>query len=137
MLVLAVDSLPAELPRDSSEYFSNQLYPFLERLATSDSNCGLEEQEKHLGPEMFNAMITWNGELTKPFKYIEAMRRGHTATSMKGDKFINEVLRIDGHLFDSGIINQLLDMIEAHHAEYTILNLHSRVNTRELQKASR
>ena len=135
VLVLAVDALPAELPKESSEYFSTQLFPFLEKLATSDSDVSLEEQEKFLGPEMFGAMITWDGKLTSGFKYIEAMKREHTTSvSMKGDN--SEVLKIEGHLFDSGIINQILDLVESHDAEYSILNLHSRVNLPELQHAS-
>eukprot|EP01084_Bolivina_argentea_P276709 472209_1 len=139
ILILAVDSLPAELPRDSSEYFSKTLYPYLERLATSHSNVDINIMEKHLGNEMFNAMITFNGKLTKNFKYISALRREQKMNIIKSNEniIISKLLKIDGHLFDSGIINQILDMIEINNCEYNILNLDSKVNTRQLQKASR
>lgn len=137
VLVLAVDALPAELPLDSSQYFSEALYPFLERLATSDSDIGLEEQEKHLGPEMFDAMITWNGKYTPNYQYIDAMRREQAHKNVTTDNALTRVFKIDGHLFDSGLINQILDLVEAQQAEYTILDLQSKVNTIDLLNTSR
>ena len=135
--MLAVDALPAELPLDSSQHFSELLYPFLERLATSDSTVGLEQQADHLGPEMFNAMITWNGAYTPNYQYIDAMRREHANSNVAADDAVTRVFKIDGHLFDSGLINQILDVVEAQSAEYTILDLQSKVNATDLLNQSR
>eukprot|EP01083_Nonionella_stella_P063764 165725_1 len=136
VLVLAVDSLPAELPLDSSQYFSATLYPYLEQLATSDSDVDIAQQQQHLGAQMFNAMITYDGELTQNFHYIDALRR-ERKNQQETDGTAAQVLRIDGHLFDSGLINQILDLIESHDAQYNILELQSKVNTPQLQRASR
>ncbi|MBN2445833.1 MAG: hypothetical protein JXO22_03865 [Phycisphaerae bacterium] len=73
-VVLAVDFLPAELPIDSSRYFSQALRPFIPALANTDFSRPLEESD--LPPELRRATIVYAGKLAPPFerlaKYVEA-----------------------------------------------------------------
>jgi alpha-aminoadipic semialdehyde synthase len=69
MLVMAVDILPSELPRDASIGFSNALFKFIKPITIADYNRKFEEIE--LPPPIKRAMILHKGEFTPKFKYIE------------------------------------------------------------------
>ncbi|MCF8105657.1 MAG: hypothetical protein K9K64_09250 [Desulfohalobiaceae bacterium] len=69
IVVLAVDNLPAELPNDSSTFFSNQLKGFLPSLLQADLQKPL--QASGLVPEMMRAVIVHRGELTPGYRYLE------------------------------------------------------------------
>jgi alpha-aminoadipic semialdehyde synthase len=66
--VLAVDNLPCEFSRDSSEYFSHAMGPFWESINQMDLNQPLEDSG--LALELQEATIVYNGKLTKKFEYI-------------------------------------------------------------------
>jgi alpha-aminoadipic semialdehyde synthase len=68
-VVLAVDILPAELPREASEEFSSTLSPFLQALA--EANFDVPFSELALPPELLGAVIAHRGELTPDYRYIE------------------------------------------------------------------
>ncbi len=68
-VVLAVDILPSELPREASEYFSQALEPFIPAIADADFSVPLEKL--NLPPEIRRALILYHGELTPEYKYIE------------------------------------------------------------------
>ena len=67
--VVAVDNLPAELPRDATRHFGDSLFPFLPDLANLDRSASFEEL--NLRPELKQAIVVWNGELTPRFRYLE------------------------------------------------------------------
>ncbi len=69
IVLLAVDNLPAELPRDASTFFSNQLKPFLPSLIHAD--FGKPLTESGLDEALQKAAIVYNGKLTPDFKYIK------------------------------------------------------------------
>ncbi len=69
ILIMAVDILPSELPRESSEEFSNALKPFMEAIATADYNMSTELL--NLPDAIKKALILHKGELTEQYKYIE------------------------------------------------------------------
>jgi len=69
-VVLAVDILPAELPRDASEAFSNILMPYIPALAAAD--FGRDFSDLALPPELKRAVIVHRGELTPAYRYLEA-----------------------------------------------------------------
>ena len=77
-VVLAVDILPAELPREASEEFAATLGHFLPALARADFTVPLEKLD--LPPELLRAVIAHRGKLTPDFKYLEA----HLAAAGKG-----------------------------------------------------
>ncbi len=67
-VIMAVDNLPAGLPRESSEAFGESLMPFISDLAACDFS---ESYEKLALPmELNNAVIAHKGELTPDFEYL-------------------------------------------------------------------
>jgi alpha-aminoadipic semialdehyde synthase len=69
IVILAVDTLPSELPRDSSREFSSILKPFIPDIAKADYS--LDFEQLNLPPEIKGAVIAYHGELTPNYKYIE------------------------------------------------------------------
>ena len=73
-------------------------------------------------------------------KCIDTLRKNKKVIINNKENITNMqtvIIRIEGHLFDSGLINQLFDCIECESGDYEIIELISRVNTRELKKTSR
>jgi len=69
MLVMAVDILPAELPRDSSDGFADVLVNFVKPIADADFNEHYDDLD--LPKAIKKALILHKGELTPEFKYME------------------------------------------------------------------
>jgi hypothetical protein len=67
-VILAVDILPSELPREASEYFSEILEPFIPAIAHADFSVPFEEVD--LPSEIARAVILYHGKLTPDYKYI-------------------------------------------------------------------
>ena len=67
--VLAVDNLPTELPKDSSEYFSSLVRDYAYQIAAH----GVKDITHHtaISKEIRQAVITQNGRLTPDFTYLE------------------------------------------------------------------
>jgi len=68
-VVLAVEILPAELPREASEEFSKALAHFLPLLAGADFSVPFDELD--LPPELKRATIVHRGQLTPDYAYLE------------------------------------------------------------------
>ena len=69
VLVMAVDILPSELPRESSEGFSDALFPFVKAIANQDYSLSYDALSLPL--PIKKALILHRGELTPDFKYLE------------------------------------------------------------------
>jgi saccharopine dehydrogenase (NAD+, L-lysine forming) len=67
-VVLAVDILPSEIPREASQYFSEILEPFIPAIANADYTVPFEEVA--LPSEIARAMILYHGKLTPDYRYI-------------------------------------------------------------------
>eukprot|EP00939_MAST-03C_sp_MAST-3C-sp1_P003035 g3035.t1 len=117
VVMMGVDILPSELPREASTFFGDALMPFLEQLASSDGTKPFSDQND-LPPELRGAIIACNGRLAPDYAYIaklrEEMKRESSAWDEDGgtDDPGSTVILLQGHLFDSGLINQALDVIE-------------------------
>lgn len=68
-VVLAVDNLPCELPKESSTFFSRILLPFIPEIANCNWNKSFENLE--LSYAIKKAVIVHKGELTPEYKYLE------------------------------------------------------------------
>jgi saccharopine dehydrogenase (NAD+, L-lysine-forming) len=68
-VVLAVDILPSEMPREASEYFSDILGPYVPAMARADYSVAFAELD--LPSEIKRAVILHHGELTPDYAYIE------------------------------------------------------------------
>ena len=68
-VVMAVEILPSELPRESSAFFSGILKGFLPAVAAADFGRSLETCG--LPPELRRAVIAYRGRLTPEYAYLE------------------------------------------------------------------
>ena len=69
LLIMAVDILPSELPREASEGFSEALSPYVKDLVNTNFNDTFENLT--LPAPLKRALILHNGEFTPNFKYME------------------------------------------------------------------
>lgn len=74
-VVLAVDNLPCELPRDASEQFGDSLYPFLSGLAAGNFDASFEHLA--LPAAILGAVIAHAGELTPAYHHLEVPLSEH------------------------------------------------------------
>ncbi|MDR0604656.1 MAG: hypothetical protein LBG80_10175 [Bacteroidales bacterium] len=68
ILIMAVDILPSELPRESSLFFSDALFNFIEPIANCDYNTAFKDII--LPDPIKKALILLNGELTPDYQYL-------------------------------------------------------------------
>ncbi len=68
VVILAVDILPSELPREASLYFSRVLRDFLPAIVAADYTVPFEQLA--LPPEIKRAVIVYQGKLTPDYEYI-------------------------------------------------------------------
>ena len=69
IVVMAVDNLPCELPRESSHAFSTALNSFIPEIAKADFTQDFENC--NLPPEIKKAIILYHGKLTPDYQYID------------------------------------------------------------------
>jgi saccharopine dehydrogenase (NAD+, L-lysine forming) len=69
VVVMAVDILPSELPRDASDYFSQVLLPYVPALAAADYTASFDNLA--LPAEIKRAVIAHRGELTPGYRYLQ------------------------------------------------------------------
>ncbi len=69
-VVMAVDNLPCEFPREASEHFGDSLLRFVPALSRCDWDAPLEDLA--LPPELKKAVVVHRGQLTPGFHYLEA-----------------------------------------------------------------
>ncbi len=69
VLVMAVDILPSELPRESSQAFSDALIKFLPGLLEADFEVPFEQLQ--VPAPLKKAMILYHGELTPDYQYLK------------------------------------------------------------------
>jgi alanine dehydrogenase len=69
VVIMAVDILPSEVPRESSADFSRILTPFIPAIAQCDFSAPFEEC--NLPPEIKRAVIAYQGKLTPAYEYIQ------------------------------------------------------------------
>lgn len=70
VLVMAVDILPSELPRESSIAFSEALFPYLSELVDADFEVPF--QDLNIPDPLKKAMILFHGKLTPDYEYLES-----------------------------------------------------------------
>jgi len=68
IVVLAVDNLPCEFAYDASIFFSNTLKKFVPNILSANFTAPIDESG--LDPEIQNAVIVYNGRLTKKYQYL-------------------------------------------------------------------
>ena len=69
-VVMAVDTLPAEFPREASASFADMLMGFVPKLTRADFSGPFDDLL--LGTTLKRAVIAYQGELTERYRYLEA-----------------------------------------------------------------
>ncbi|XP_063698348.1 alpha-aminoadipic semialdehyde synthase, mitochondrial [Culicoides brevitarsis] len=81
VLVCSIDNMPTQLPRESTDLFSELLYPYAYDIMQSDASKPLESQ--NFSKTVMNAVIASNGALTPNFAYINDLRDSHSRSRHK------------------------------------------------------
>ena len=68
VVVMAVDNLPCEVPKESSQAFSGSLFRFVPYIAKADFSVDFDSLD--LPPEIKRAVILHHGKLTPDYQYI-------------------------------------------------------------------
>ena len=68
-VIMAVDNLPCELSRESSEDFSNALMKLLQNLKDNQFKAGFSESQ--LSTPLKKAVILWKGEFTPEYQFMQ------------------------------------------------------------------
>ena len=68
IVVMAVDNLPCEVPRESSQAFSDILLPFVPPIVKADFSVDFDNLD--LPPEIKKAVILHHGKLSPDYRYI-------------------------------------------------------------------
>jgi alpha-aminoadipic semialdehyde synthase len=68
-VVIAVDNLPCELPREASTSFSETLLQFIPILSTTDFTISFDQLK--LPKELKDAIIVYQGKLTENYEYLK------------------------------------------------------------------
>ena len=68
-VIMAIDILPTELPRESSTHFSAVLTPYIPAIARADFSRRFEDCD--LPPEIKRAVIAYRGTLTPDYRYLQ------------------------------------------------------------------
>ena len=69
VLVMSVDNLPCELPKESSTSFSNSLINFIPDIAKADYS--VDFQRLNIPEEIKKAVVLHHGKLTPDYQYIK------------------------------------------------------------------
>ena len=73
-VVMAVDNLPCELPREASEHFGDSLLRYVPKLARCRWDAPFEALD--LPPELRRAVVVHQGALTPPYRALETALGG-------------------------------------------------------------
>ena len=69
IVIMSVDNLPSELPRDASEYFSGVLKTLLPDMVRADFNAPFEKLV--ISIDIKKAIIVYQGKLTPDYTYLQ------------------------------------------------------------------
>ncbi|KAG1500868.1 hypothetical protein G6F46_003999 [Rhizopus delemar] len=73
--VMGIDILPAELPIESSQYFSEKLYPFIQQMVTQPANIPFDQ----LPTLLRHSTITDQGKLTEAHQGLQNLLKHNNA----------------------------------------------------------
>lgn len=79
VLVCSIDNMPTQLPRESTDFFGDHLFPFAMDILQSDASKPLDAH-KFPSP-VYGAIITSNGKLTPNYEYIADLRESNRERS--------------------------------------------------------
>ncbi|KAI9255460.1 Saccharopine dehydrogenase-domain-containing protein [Sporodiniella umbellata] len=99
MQVMGIDILPAELPVESSQYFSKKLYPLIEQMVVQPADVPLEK----LPPLLRHCTIADKGKLTKAHEGLQSL----LSASKQGHLKKKTVLLLGSGMVSGPLVNHL------------------------------
>ncbi|XP_066996785.2 alpha-aminoadipic semialdehyde synthase, mitochondrial [Anabrus simplex] len=81
VLVCSIDNMPTQLPRESTDFFGDLLYPYVFDILQSDATLPMNQHS--FTPAVNGAIIASNGKLTPNFEYIQELRALNTRSRHK------------------------------------------------------
>ncbi|XP_045768568.1 alpha-aminoadipic semialdehyde synthase, mitochondrial [Maniola jurtina] len=106
VLVCSIDNMPTQLPRESTDFFGDLLFPYAEDIMSSDATRPLEEH--NFSPVVQGAIITSNGKLTPSFEYINELRMANNRSRHK----------VEGHAQQTSVLILGSGLVSAPVVEY-------------------
>jgi len=73
VLVCSIDNMPTQLPRESTDFFGQQIMPYIADIIKSNA----KDKNQLLCPEVASAVICSNGSLAPNYEYISEMRKSN------------------------------------------------------------
>ncbi|XP_005100311.2 alpha-aminoadipic semialdehyde synthase, mitochondrial [Aplysia californica] len=73
VLICSIDNMPAQIPREATDFFGSLLLPYISEMLKSDAKQPF--QDYSCSPVVKNAVIASNGSLTPDYEYIQDLRR--------------------------------------------------------------
>ncbi|XP_064400611.1 alpha-aminoadipic semialdehyde synthase, mitochondrial-like [Halichondria panicea] len=74
IVLMTVDNLPAQIPREATDFFGSRLLPLIHDFLRLDGQRPLADYDG-ISDSIRNAVITYNGNLTDNYKYIADLRK--------------------------------------------------------------
>lgn len=108
VLVCSIDNMPTQLPRESTDFFGDLLFPYCEDILKSDATKPLTEHD--FSPVVQGAIITSNGKLTPSFEYINELRSSNMIRSrhkVEGMSQDNQVVILGSGLVSAPVVEYL------------------------------
>lgn len=84
VLVCSIDNMPTQLPKESTDFFGDLLYPYALDIIQSEAKKPLEEH--NFTPAVHAAIIASNGKLTPNFQYIQELRQLNQRSKHKDNR---------------------------------------------------
>lgn len=92
ILVCSIDNMPAQIPRESTEFFGNLLLPHVYDMA--QSRADKPWSEVNLPKTVSDAVITSNGSLTPNFEYIAELRKAKSQSVHKAAQVATKMKKV-------------------------------------------
>jgi alpha-aminoadipic semialdehyde synthase len=132
VLVLGVDILPSELPREATNHFGGLLVPLL-----NDLEAALVDDNAAWPKVLEEGCIARAGDLMPKFEYLDQIRRSTRVASKAAASEKWRLITFRGQLFDSGMINKTFDLLESLKITFRIKHVYLRPNSGFQQNPSK
>ncbi|XP_050414033.1 alpha-aminoadipic semialdehyde synthase, mitochondrial isoform X3 [Patella vulgata] len=73
VLICSIDNMPAQIPREATDFFGSLLLPYIHDMIKSNAKTSFEDYDAN--PVVKNAVIASNGQLTPNYEYIAELRK--------------------------------------------------------------
>ncbi|XP_013397211.2 alpha-aminoadipic semialdehyde synthase, mitochondrial [Lingula anatina] len=98
VLMCSVDNMPAQFPRDATDYFGDLYLPFVRELLRTDATSSFEDFTEQVCPALVNSVIATNGRLAPSYEYIKALRKKMEEEKRKKTRREHYIGNWNGHV---------------------------------------